>query len=300
MIQRYVFGLLAGWLSFSIVITEPRAGEHSRVRVEDELSPVRAENEFDEKARLVEQVLEASGIHRALARVPETVEGTLAQRREGIEPGLFEALRDAMIHAFDEKTLRESVLKSVSARLERRDIKKVLAWYGKPLAKKIRRLEVRATKAGSALEMAKFADQIQTSPPSDERVSLVQGILEQTRVADLTVEMITGITKGVLLGLNARKPEGKQLPETVYDREINAIKSKLRIDVKASSLVAQLFVLRELSEPELREYLDFLKSEPGAEFFQSFGFAVNNAFTAASRDTGATINRSLASEASGG
>lgn len=254
-------------------------------------SPDQGESGAVESAR---RALEASGLKDSVMSIRGAVDGSLNARRPSLDADVYGALERSMRQSFDEERLLDRIARFIGGRLSAKELRRVRRFYESDTGKNV--VGAHRSRPPGRSEVAEFMSRLEVSPPDDERVRLIQEINARTRSAEVKTFIVVGISKGIVLGLEAVVPGPERTPAATYDSRFGGLKSKISTHVAESEVVSMLYRYRELSRRELRRYHRFLTSGTGGRFHSEFGIGLDSILTAAARDAGDRTVRKLASQ----
>jgi hypothetical protein len=248
----------------------------------------------DAKAELGRKLLETSGVKSQVEQIPQMLEGSMEQYRQtGKLPGAqFDALARVVRNRFGASAfypvLEEGFLKAVDEKV----LQDVNRWHQTPFGKKVTELEDSASRSESQGELQQYAQAMQDSPPLAARLKLIQRVDDAVLGTESSLEMMDGVTRGLLRGLMSVAPSGAgdAMSDQQIQKQLATMRTQLRPVLHSATQVSYLFTYRTLSDKELAEYVKYL-STPSARAFHR---AIAKGFQLAFEDASARIGKDLA------
>lgn len=237
---------------------------------------------------LVKEVLEISGAKKQIQQIPEMVKSHMAQRQGETDPKVYETIRKIMIESYQADALYQAVAESLQKKFDAQSLSAVLQWHRSPLSRKITQLEVQSSSPKALQEMQQFAAQLQNKPPAQGRLALVQKLDQLTGSSELSIEMALTSFRAMAKAFDPVLPQEKRLKPGQLEEIGNTMRRQLEVPLKNQTLIVFLFTYRSLPDSELKQYVDFVESDPGRWFHkvmnESFLYAMTAAAERASKE----------------
>jgi len=247
----------------------------------------------------VEELYTKSGLQKQLDQIPLVLQATLEDASQKdttlrkLPKNINWAIRTLAQKAFAPATLKETILREFRQKLAVEDMKAVLTWLDSPLGKRCTQLEEAASTPQAQAEMQQYAAQLQSSPPTRERVEIFRKFDSATKATESGVEMALNSQIAVTLALLAVLPSEQQKSLDDITREVEKHKPNIEAAMRSHLLVSFLYTYRDLSDAEIRQYIDFAKSAAGSRY-QSVGTAaLKKALIGASIQWGKSIGEAV-------
>ena len=103
---------------------------------------------------------------------------------------MYELLSKIMKESYKAETIYRVVSNDLLSNFDQNRISNILNWYHSPLAQKITQLEVRAFSPEALQEMRQFATNLESNPPQEARINLIQNLDSVVGATDLNIELI--------------------------------------------------------------------------------------------------------------
>lgn len=223
---------------------------------------------------LVPKIMEASGLNRQLAMVPEAMRQVSETQmdREGAMPvDAKRELQSILLHAFDVDRISGNVRAKLVASCEPKAYAAILADMQTPLALKMKQLELEPMSSPEAIQrLQRYIASFPMQSPRESRMNLVYKLMDTTKEAETSTDEALQVT--VLMtetAFNVR-PSKEQIEETRAE-----MLSRIR-DVETARTY---YIYREASDQELQQYTTMLATPEAQELNRDTAKALLFAFT---------------------
>jgi Uncharacterized protein conserved in bacteria (DUF2059) len=208
-----------------------------------------------ERARLVDQVLRASGERAAADGAAKDIAGMVAGALAGV--GDAHDTERIIEQTIDGDRLYRLLAEGVEREFDAGRLSRLLAWLETPFGRRVVQLEVEAARA-SADEIAAFSAR-EGDGPSAARTRLLERLDEAATNTESTLEILDAVRRGIVAAASPgepRAPRGTRppLPRALVDAG------------RAQTLQHSRFAYRQLGDTELQEYVAFMEQE-GTRWF---------------------------------
>lgn len=241
------------------------------------------------KETLANELIKLSGLEQQIHEIPRQVLAGFDRDGKKLSPQRYAALRRVLSQAYNAQTLEQHVYKRVHGELTSELATKTLGWLRTDLARKITKLEERASTPQVIQQMQGFAKKLESSPPSQQRLSLARRIDLATDATELMLDITESSTFGLAKALDATLPPDQRQGEARLRVQMERQRPILREAYQQLSMVNALFTYQSLSDAELERYVDFLESEVGTQYTTLANTALKDALYEASTD----VNRGM-------
>lgn len=241
------------------------------------------------KETLAKELMKLSGLDQQIRQIPRQVLAGFDRDGKKLPPQRYAALRRVLSQAYNAQTLEQHVYKRVHGELTSELATKTLGWLRTDLARKITKLEERASTPQAIQQMQGFAKKLESSPPSQQRLGLARRIDLATDATELMLDITESSTFGPAMALDATLPPDQRQGEARLRVQMERQRPILREAYQQLSMVNALFTYQSLSDAELERYVDFLESEVGTQYTTLANTALKDALYEASTD----VNREM-------
>ena len=126
---------------------------------------------------------------------------------------------------------------------------------------------------------------MQTNPPAQDRILLIQNFEKSARQTESTIRVLELIMRGMMSGFKEFSPTEKSLTEEAISKQINDMKPMLQQMLWQQMLLMSHFMYQEFSNSEIEAYINFLESETGKKYIdvaiEGYGDVFRSFFTSA-------------------
>lgn len=235
------------------------------------LLPVMA-NAQDQHEALVQEVYVKSGLEKQMQEVPGSIQASLdlppiaGDRLPKPPQQVISLMKSLAPEAFAPEKLKAAMLPEFRAKLKVQDLKTILKWLNSPLGVKCTRLEEEASTPEAYTESHKYAASLKKSPPSAERLKVIQKFDAAVQATKTTVDIVINVQVALALGINASLPKEQQRPLADISRELEKQRPEIEAAMKTETLVSLLYTYKSLTEAEIQQYINFASSPAGVKF----------------------------------
>lgn len=202
---------------------------------------------------LVPKIMDASGLSRQLAMVPEVMRQLSATQldREGAMPvDAKRELQSMMLHAFDVDRLTEDVRTKLVASCEPKAYAAVLADMQTPLALKMRAMEFEPLSSQESIaHMQRYIASFPMQSPRESRMNLVYKLMDTIKEPETsTDEALQVILVMTRTAFNV-SPSKEQLAET---------RAEMLGRIRDVTTARTFYIYRTATDDELQQYIAML------------------------------------------
>lgn len=255
----------------------------------------RSQADSSDPGALMGEVLKLSGVENTLRSIPMLVRNQLASEEARLSPLEGTAVRNNLNASFTVNALYESVKAHIARNSDRERLVTTLKGLRSPLVQKITQLEAQAAAPEAAPQKSLFAVQSYKKPPTRERKALIERLDTAKGATELAVEMPVAIAQGITKTMDAVLPTAKRSKKKEIDEVVSLLRTRHRPEVKTETQLTLLFTYRSVSDDELKQYVEFLESEPAKWFNDVVSKGVIEAIGAASERSTQKITKTLSS-----
>lgn len=252
-----------------------------------------------QKEALVQEVYTKSGMEKQLQQLPLVIQAAVDQAlREGhlleqLPRQVTSAISALAPVAFASENLKEVVLSHLKEKLAAQDIKKVLKWLDSPLGKKCAQLEEAAATPEALTEMRRYAAAIKGSPPKKERLAVLRKLDIASRATETAVEVALSTQVAVALAANYTLPLEQQSSIDTIKQTLKRVRSLVEAEARKETLASLLYTYRNLTETQIRQYIEFLSSPAGSKYTEVYNAALKKALWEGNIRWGKAIGEAL-------
>ncbi|MBN1897756.1 MAG: hypothetical protein JW827_03180 [Spirochaetes bacterium] len=230
---------------------------------------LKADENIDQD-KMIRELLEESGTPQQIEAIPNVVRGLipLQMAAQGVRSdaqvaGFFQS-------AFDKYFLVDDMLKIVGAEFKKNNVQnyaeKCLTWMKSDLGKKITEMEIEGSKPEAAFGLLAYTMQIQDSPVDEDRKELAKAMVKVLDISERGVKKSEVIFKKMAEGINKGLPKKRKLPPATINMITEQVKNSVNRQIEPVMVTSVLYIYKDLSDDEMEEYIEFLKTPHGQWF----------------------------------
>lgn len=214
---------------------------------------------------------------------------------------MAESWRSAVTRSFNSEAIVEHVRRAIVANMTPGEMRKVLAFYGSALGRRIHRAEKPEIRAAGAeaqhlAEMAEWASRLEASP---ERKKVTIELLEKSGAVEVATNTLVNIGLGTAIGVMSAFPSNAPRPTTEEILEqVESQRGVIASMLKSMLPPAMSRVYRDLSVAELRVYAGQFKTPSHRKLVRVGAAAMNEALKAQAMAIGAAFTKDFSAQRS--
>ncbi len=235
----------------------------------------------------LDEVLSLYGVESQVSQIPAQIEEQLKSYDDGRDVETMRILKDVLPRAYGKDYLMASVCETFYREARGRDLGPTLEWLRSPLGARISRAEAEAARPEALEEMMEFFEEYQGIDSDSPRVRLLSDLDEAAGVTESGVRLVLEMARSTARGVNHLAPGGQPATGDAMENKISQLKQQIRPLLRESTKLLLYFKFRSVSDDEIRQYLEFVRS-PDGQWLQE---AVLNSLLQALRDAGDRTGR---------
>ena len=248
--------------------------------------------EFPEKHRqLVDQVIELEGSNKMFDAFPaffDAIFGTkmLTSRNSEEQAKVLRVVKAAIDIELAKKTYRDYL----NSHAVDDSLGAVLAWVEAPLGKRLSMAESIGANptADDKADMVKYLTQLQSSPPSQERIKLIQKLVDVNNAdeffSEATQDLVKAIAKGIEDGLGCKDADVEAIVND-FQKERNSLKEASR----QQAILGYFYMYRSFTEQEIEQYIRFMTTKSYRKFEEANNTAMKAGLEVVARNIGRAV-----------
>ncbi|MCP4265772.1 MAG: hypothetical protein GY777_09380 [Candidatus Brocadiaceae bacterium] len=227
--------------------------------------------------KLINKYIEISGLDQMLSTFPDQIDAifsqnTLTSDQSETEKKVAVIMKESFDIVLVKKNLNSFLLQNTNINF----FKNLINWLETPLAQKIKEEELSSSGPGSQAKLLRYIADLQTNPPSQDRITIIQEVERTTKLSELSTYIAMETIRGMLGSFNLTLPEGKRKSMGEIEEEIQAIKPSIQNSLQQQMILTSFYSYRNISNEELIEYIEFYKSNTGKAEILVVGKAIAN------------------------
>jgi hypothetical protein len=252
---------------------------------------------FAQASPLAKSVLEDSPIDDIVAQYPammsEGVRQGLNQSGQ-VDPVVVTTVTAVVRNAFRASDMRSALVTDLSSAMTDDQLKTVGRWYETPLARKVSKAEVMASRPESWQQIQQGARDLQARFKGSERAELFSRYDRASRATESAVDTTVAVQLGLATAISAF--QGSNGPG--FDKlkqMIEGQREQMRAIVAQQVYDMYLYTYQDLSVDELKGYIGFLETNDGATFTRVVTASIQDSITGPVEAVGRQLVRFLGS-----
>lgn len=253
---------------------------------------------YADMAVKADELIVKSGLQRQIGQLPEVVSASFEQRMaqdDKIGPEEAAKIREAITRSVTPSVMLASIKEHIIANLAEPDVDGIMTWLKSPLGEKITKMEEDASSGQAYMEIQNFAMGLANNPPDPVRVEVLGQLDEAARMTEFSVGMKMDMVVTMTTAMAAAAGRSDLSKE-----ELLASLENSRAQIKEGSaqevLITGLYTYQGLTIDELKEYVNFYKSEAGQKYADVITRGLLNALNKSSQDMGERLGKVIKEE----
>ena len=218
------------------------------------------------KEATVNELMTLSGIEHTLQQIPKQVLAGFAQQGRKLPVEQHQALRRALVDAFDVPMMQRHVATELQTNLRPEVMAKTMEWLRSDLGRKMTALENAAGDPRSMQDLQAFMKRLEKTPPTQERLQLIRRLDMATNSTELLLDITESITVSLASAHDATLPATQRIGADRIRVQISRERGNWRPQAQNHVLVTMLYTYRAVGQQELEQYVGFLETEAGLDY----------------------------------
>lgn len=249
-----------------------------------------SEENNQEKMRLIDQLLELSGVKKQVDFISSHINAQLLQQREKFEPQVYDRLSRILTECYRAGRLYETVRIYFRNNSNEDQLLSLLNWNFSPLSEKMVFLEAEATGPEVATKMKDFFEEFSANPALKERLLLMERLNKASGSTELYVKMVLAATLGFFEVTEPLIPiEFREANRSGFTGMFTSMHNGLETSLGNGVVPSLLYTYRDVTAEDLKKYIDFWESEDGRWFNKISGDSFVEAIVQANKSAAVGI-----------
>jgi len=231
-----------------------------------------------ERVALAHEIIEVSLAHEKWADVHERFAEGLDEPKPGsrLPPKLAAAIRATAVASFQPAPILASLERKLADSLDVATLRAGLQWERSDVGRKINRLQLEAEKPERRLAAKEFMREFtrKGGVTDDPRARACAQVDILSNGTDALLPIMEAFAAAGIMAVGTQ--QGQPLDMNQIERAVVAVRPLLREATRQIALATCLFELRDLTDGEFEQWLEFLRSDAGGRY--------ERAATASARD----------------
>jgi hypothetical protein len=150
-----------------------------------------------------------------------------------------------------------------------KNLKQAMAFLASPLGRRIAAEERAASGPDSQLEMQAYAMEMSKTPPSEQRIQLVQSLADALNADQVILNLMKGVFYTLVDVTEGLTPEASSALKADLDAEWQQMEPMLTAQFRQFMVMGTHYSYRNLNDADLQRYIDFLNTESGQAYWMA-------------------------------
>lgn len=195
---------------------------------------------------------------------------------------------------FTARDMGRIVLNEIEAGLTEDDIAEVLEWLESPIGRKITKMEEAAGRPEAIEKMQSYINELEKSPPLEERLMLLKKLDEVVGATDTSVTVNINTQFAVATAMISAFKPGSEPRLSAIRKQLETQRPAIRTAMRPQILSSFLYTYMDLTDEEIQAYIDFATTKTGQKYHAVIIDGVEKALVACSTEWGRSIGDILA------
>ncbi len=216
-----------------------------------------------EKEQQAESLLVLTGIDSLADSIPAQFAGQIAAYRKTMPPEAFAVFEKVLKGTFDPKRFKRIIKTAVVEGYDAERMTGALKWFGSPLARRLSELEKKGGSPEGRRGMQAFVQGFKAKPPAQDRVQLMVRMVRVEEAADLAIKLVLQISKTMMNGVSALKPESQRMKPADIEKTLATIRKQITAPLANQIVVQYLYNYRDVSAENIGKSIAYFESKDG-------------------------------------
>jgi hypothetical protein len=214
--------------------------------------------------------LHDSGLDTLIASFPDTMQQQLNLKRLTETNQLkFDEVQSAITQAAHSIQSRDLAINYLTTEADAENLKGAMVFLASPLGQRVAVEERAASTADAQLEMQAYAMQMAQTPPTAERIKLIQDLAGALNSDQLILTLMKGTFYSLLDITEALTPTMAESLKTGLDEEWSKLEPMLQSQFAEYMIMGAHFSYRNLPDADVKSYIDFLHTASGQAYWKA-------------------------------
>lgn len=181
----------------------------------------------------------------------------------------FEDAEQAIKQAIDSIQGNSLAISYLTTQADVKNLKKAMEFLDSPLGKRIASEERLASEPDAQLEMQAYAMQMSKNPPSEQRIQLILSLTDALNADQVMLNMMKGVFFTLVDITEGLTPEASAGLKKDLQTEWQQLEPMVTQQFSQLMVMSSHYTYRNLSDAELKSYIDFLNTESGQAYWKA-------------------------------
>ena len=217
-----------------------------------------------EKSDLIDKYISKLYLYEAIESFPDHINAASNQRKLLSKKSEFESqLNEIFISSFDYNALKLRLKTYLLENTDKAFLNASLEWLNSDLAERITSEERNSNDVNKQSELVKYLSELQSNPPSQHRINLIQKLEEVTKQSEIVTHIVVDILMGMIDNQALLSSQDEIQKIEFIKSEIQSNKNRLTTAFKQQLILTNYYTYRNIDDYDLQKYIDHYKSEIG-------------------------------------
>jgi hypothetical protein len=222
------------------------------------------------QADTTEELYQTTGMHQHQDHFQFALKAAQQRYSRQLPANLYETLVQQSNQRFEPKGMRDRAIARLAVDLDEADQREIVKFYRSELGRQVVGAETRATSPASIVAMQRGLPQHELS---DARRQLIEQLSDLLPALDLGVEVSLSLASLAAQSANSFFGGLMQIPDSAVANQ----RERLRQEMRPNLPDTLAHVYRDLSDEQLKQLIQWSKSETGREYYEAAELAVRDA-----------------------
>jgi hypothetical protein len=237
-----------------------------------------------------EELMRATALDEVFTQFGPVIEGAPREQSVRLPAGIEAVWGEAARMVFVAEAMHSALARALEGRFDDEDKAAFASFFRSPFGEKISRIERSVTVLGPESQAIAREEGLKLAGRGDpRRHAQVEEMLELVS-GELSTAMVIESVRGMMIGMSISGRSGDiEVPWQEIDAQIAVMLPAIRADVAVTQRAMMFYAYRDLTEAELDQYLDFLRTEAAQKFYALAAYAVGEIVGERMRTFGETL-----------
>lgn len=181
----------------------------------------------------------------------------------------FDEAEQAIKQAIDSIQGNALAISYLTTQADVKNLKKAMEFLDSPLGEKIAIEERLASEPDAQLEMQAYAMQMSKTPPSEQRIQLILSLTQALNADQVMLNLMKGVFFSLVDITDGLTPEASAGLKKDLQAEWQQLEPMLTQQFSQFMVMGSHYTYRNLSDVELKSYIEFLNTESGQAYWKA-------------------------------
>jgi hypothetical protein len=236
------------------------------------------------------ELMRATALDEIFTQFGPVIEAAPRDQAVPFTSAMLDVWSEAVREVFDPTSMHASLAKTLEGKFTEDDNAEFAGFFRSSFGEKVSEIERAVTLLGPQSQLAARASGVELADATDpRRKAQVEEMLDLVS-AEISTAMVQQSVRGMLIGMAMTGQQGDiEVPWEEIDAQLALIMPSIEADVAVTQRAMMYYAYRDLTEAELDEYLDFLRTEAAQRFYAVAAYAVGEIIAERMRAFGETL-----------